>query len=295
MRHDDLRLFLEIAERRNMRRAAEHLGTTQSALTKAVRRLETELRMPLFDRAPRGVELTGAGRAFLNRVKPVELQLSQAISEIEHMRMGELGIVRFGCSAAYFDSLARPVISRFLKSRPQARFVLMLDVATRLTDELLQGNLDLILAGPPGYSVAEAEVRPMMEQSMHAVVRAGHPLLNANTTATDLARCSWMLPPPRRIMRRWIEEKMSELGLAPPRVALETDATIALMSPLLRESDLVGVMTKSMLESPNGAGLRPLDHLIPSSTDSLVSMWRRDSYLSPLVRDFRDALREMTT
>jgi len=292
MRHEDLRLFLAIAETRNMRRAAEQLGTTQSALTKAMRRLETELRTRLFDRAPRGVELTEPGRSFHARVRAVDAQLSQALHELDDMRMGELGLVRFGCTAANFETIANPVLQQLVQSRPQARFALTLDISSRLIDLLLQGQLDLVVAGAPAAAPAELEHLPLHEETLHAVVRSGHPLLRAKAAPADLAGCRWLLPPPGRITRRWIERRLHELGLPPPRIAVETDATVVLLSPLLRSTDLVAPMTRRVLASPAGAGLKPLDRLLGGSADELVVFWRRGSYLSPLAQDFRAALQQ---
>lgn len=294
MKHEDLRHFLKIAETHNMRRAAEQVGTTQSALTKAVRRLEAELRVRLFDRAPRGVELTEPGRAFHDRIQSVELQLAQALHELDHMRLGELGLVRIGCTAANFESVVQPVLQRFLKLRPQARFVLRLELSGRLIDMLMQGQLDLVVSGPPGSVGKELEHHILCDETLHAVVRARHPLLRSKATGSDLADCRWILPPPGRILRRWLEPRLHELGLPPPRVAVETDSSLVLAYSMIRDSDLVSVMTSRVLDSPAGAGLRALDRMLGTGKDQLAVFWRRDSYLSPLVRDFRDVLQART-
>lgn len=275
-----------------MRRAAEHLGTTQSALTKAVRRLESELHIRFFDRAPRGVELTEPGRAFLARVKSVDLQLSQALHEIEHMRLGELGLVRLGCTAANFEPLVKPVLERFLQDRPQARFALSVELSARLIDLLLQGRLDLVVAGPASSPFPELEDVPLFEEKLHAIVREGHPLLQRRAAVDDLARCRWILPPAGRIMRRWVEQRLRELGMPPPTVVVETDASLAVMNIMVRSSDLVSVMTERMLATDAGERMRSLERLMGASGAPLVLSWRRDSYLSPLVRDFREALRK---
>jgi len=292
MRHEDLQVFLEIAEVRNLRRAADRLGTTQSALTKVLRRLESELRIRLFDRAPRGVELTEPGRAFHVRVKAVDIQLTQALHELEDMRLGELGVVRFGSTPGYYESVVKPVIDRFLLSRPHGRFVLFLDGTSSLMELLVSGQVDLLLAGLPGRNRPEVDHLPLIEESMHVVVRAGHQLLEPSTSVPDLANCRWMLPPPGRITTRWLEQRLHELGLPPPRVALESDATLALTSSTLRSSNLASVMMGHMLRSSCGAGLLALDRLVGYGTQRLALSWRRDAYLSPFALEFRTAIEE---
>ncbi|MGD9945247.1 MAG: LysR family transcriptional regulator [Burkholderiaceae bacterium] len=295
MRHDDLRLFLAIANARSMRRAAEQLGTTQSALTKAVRRLEAELHTRLFDRAPRGVELTEPGRAFHARMKQVDIGVSQALHELEHMRMGELGLVRLGCTAANFETLVKPALQNFLKSRPMARFALSLEISSRLTDLLMDGRLDLVVAGSAPSAPPELEQLKLYDETMHAVVRAGHPLLRADATVQDLTQSSWLLPPPGRVLRHWVERRLSELSASAPRIAIESDGTMAVLSSMVRDSDLVSATTGRMLGSSAGAGLQALDHLAGSGQAPLLLSWRRDSYLSPLAQDLRDSLRTIAS
>ena len=68
---EQLRIFVGVAEREHMTRAAEALGVTQSAASAAIATLEARHDVPLFNRVGRGIELTEAGRMFLDEARAV--------------------------------------------------------------------------------------------------------------------------------------------------------------------------------------------------------------------------------
>ncbi|WP_258168297.1 LysR family transcriptional regulator [Paenibacillus sp. AR247] len=76
MELSDLKVFLAIAEERNISRAAERLGYVQSNVTARIRKLEEELGLPLFYRHPKGVTLTDKGVTFSEYAKNI-LNLSE--------------------------------------------------------------------------------------------------------------------------------------------------------------------------------------------------------------------------
>jgi len=102
LRH--LRYFREIGRQEHFGRAALALRVAQPALTRQIRDLEAELGVELFERLPRGVRLSGAGRAFLDEVEEILSQVERAVDRARRMGSGHLGTLRVGLSeiiAAY--------------------------------------------------------------------------------------------------------------------------------------------------------------------------------------------------
>ncbi len=102
LRH--LRYFRAIGRAEHFGRAATELRVAQPALTRQIRDLEAELGVELFERLPRGVRLSSAGRVFLDEVEEILSQVDRAVDRARRMGSGHLGTIRVGMSeiiAAY--------------------------------------------------------------------------------------------------------------------------------------------------------------------------------------------------
>ena len=117
LRH--LRYFVAVAEELNFGRAAERLRIAQPPLSRQVRDLERELGTALFERVPRGVELTPAGRAFLPEARLTLAQAERAQRTAQRAAQGETGRLRVGFVEAATHSSQR---SRTRRVRPSQRW-----------------------------------------------------------------------------------------------------------------------------------------------------------------------------
>src|SRR5262245_64600945 len=100
MRH--LRLLQYVAEGAragSIRKAAERLNVTASAVNRRIMDLEEELDAELFERRPRGVRLTAAGEMFLRYVRAQSADVERMRSQIEDLKVRR-GVVRIACSQA---------------------------------------------------------------------------------------------------------------------------------------------------------------------------------------------------
>ena len=296
MRLEDLKLFLAISDTLNLHRAAEREGLAQPTLTKALRRLEDELGVSLVERVSRGVVLTDIGRAFAKRVRRMQLELEQACLEVADMKLGSLGLLRFGTTAPMVEPIFTPAAKDFLASRPKVRYELSVQHTIVLVDDLLAGKLDLILGTVPHEFPLELEHEVLFKQRFHVIARRAHPLCAKHSIETaDLIGANWLLPPSGGLVRQLVEEKLAKAGLPPPTVGVETVATSAALASLMRQTDLLSVMSQEAIQSSIGAGLVALNGGAGPWELPLALLWRRNAYLSPLTRDFRAALRRQVT
>src|SRR5215510_3357933 len=98
LRH--LRYFITVAEEGHVTRAAERLGIQQPPLSQLIKAIERELDVQLFRRKPRGVELTDAGRAFLDSARATLSQFDYAFETTRRTARGEQGRISVGYSSS---------------------------------------------------------------------------------------------------------------------------------------------------------------------------------------------------
>jgi DNA-binding transcriptional LysR family regulator len=96
LRH--LRYFRAIGREEHFGRAAIALRVAQPALTRQIRDLEAELGVELFERLPRGVRLSDAGRIFLADVEEILAQVDRAVNRAKRLGSGHIGTIRVGLS-----------------------------------------------------------------------------------------------------------------------------------------------------------------------------------------------------
>src|SRR5690242_18829772 len=88
-----LRYFVAVAEEQNLTRAAERLGMQPPPLSRQIRAIEREINAQLFSRKARGVELTEAGRVFLDHTRAVLAQIDHTFEATRRTARGEQGSI----------------------------------------------------------------------------------------------------------------------------------------------------------------------------------------------------------
>src|SRR3978361_37260 len=116
---DGVEAFLSVAQHRNFRRAAAELGVTPSAISQAVRTLETRVGAALFLRTTRSVGLTEAGERFLSRAKPAFEELVAAAVVARDLGQRPTGRLPLPAPPAVMPLLLQPLIASFCRAYPE--------------------------------------------------------------------------------------------------------------------------------------------------------------------------------
>src|SRR5262245_679235 len=175
LRH--LRYFIAVAEEGHMTRAAERLGIQQPPLSMQIRALEQELDVQLFRRKPRGVELTDAGAALLERARAILDQVDRAFATTRRTARGEQGRVVVGfTSSAPFHPFVPRVIRAFREMSPLVSLVLEESGSSELVQGLNNEEIDAAFIRSPVADVVGLTVRPLLEEPMLVALPTGHPL-----------------------------------------------------------------------------------------------------------------------
>jgi len=135
MRRDelsDLMAFLAVAEERSFTRAAAKLGTSQSALSHTVRRLETRLGLRLLTRTTRSVAPTEAGGRLIETLRPAFDGIDEQLAALSELREKPAGTIRITTSKRAVETTLWPALSRLLPNYPDIKVELAIDQS--LTD-----------------------------------------------------------------------------------------------------------------------------------------------------------------
>ncbi len=128
----DLNAFLTVAEEQNFTRAAAKLGTSQSALSHTIRRLETRLGIRLLTRTTRRVAATEAGERLLKTLAPALENIGRELNALSTLREKPAGTIRITTSEHAAHTVLWPVLERLLPEYPDLH--VELDVSSGFTD-----------------------------------------------------------------------------------------------------------------------------------------------------------------
>ena len=170
-----LRYIDEVARAGSIRKAAEQLHVTASAVNRRVMDLEEELGAPLFERRARGVRLTAAGELFVRYIREQSGDVERMKSQIEDLKGLRRGTVRIACSQALaLDFLPRE-IATYRGKFPLVQFEVKVFDHEQAMAALAAYEVDLVLVFRPPFL---ANFQPLMslQQRLVALMAADHPL-----------------------------------------------------------------------------------------------------------------------
>jgi DNA-binding transcriptional LysR family regulator len=281
----DLEYLLAVERHGSIGKAADALGLSQPALTKAMQRLETQVGVTLFERNANGMTPTPAGARFIARARRIALEFDDAMQEMRAISSGERGIVRIGYSPTVPSALVLGACRQLLRERPAARLRLRCRLARDLLDLLAAGELDLVVAPAPAQPEASLDILELFRDRLSVLADEAHPLQRKpDLTLADLADQEWLLPETTLPVRRQIDAAFRARGLSGPRLRVETDFGSTSLLLLLRGTPLLCVSGAEALDQLEG--LRALD-VRPGELElrrRIAAMHRVGAYLPPLAQ-----------
>jgi DNA-binding transcriptional LysR family regulator len=289
----DLDYALAVQQYGGIGKAAEALGMSQPALTKAIQRVEAQAGLALFERTANGVMPTSAGTLFLARARRIALEYDDALKEMHALRSGEQGLVRIGYSPTVPGSLVLGACQQLMTERPAAKLRLRRRLARDLGELLYAGELDLIVAPKLSRDERGGDFVELFHDSLFVVADESHRLhRKRHLTLTDLADEDWLLPAPHILIRQQVEEAFRHHGLGAPKLRVETDFGSTSLLQLLRGTTMLCVAGTESTGSLTG--LRALA-LPPDQLDlrrQIGISLRAGAWLSPLARRLIEVLQE---
>jgi len=249
---EQLRIFVAVAEREHMTRAAESLHLTQSAVSAAISTLETTYSTTLFHRVGRHIELTEAGRLFLNEARGVLARAAaaqEALAELAGLKRGTLTLQASQTMASYW--LPRHLVA-FQRVFPEVKIRLAIGNTVQVAKSVVDGAAELGFAeGPIDIDVLSTE--PIDCDRLVLVVAPQHPwAARDRLQPRDLTQSDWVLREVGSGTRAVFEATLDQVGVAPSqlkvvlelpsneaeREAVEAGAGATVTSQLVAEAGL---------------------------------------------------------
>src|SRR5260370_38002533 len=162
MKFAHLRTFVAIADNDGFARAAARLNLTQSAASRQIHALETELGVALFDRVGRRVQLTSEGEDLLRRCRRVLAEVESVAERARTLKTGQTaGVLRVGATPQVIENLLADFLLRYRRRHPDVEVHLIEEGGARLPIRLERGDVHLAIMPSGGRKFYGRLLYPM--------------------------------------------------------------------------------------------------------------------------------------
>ncbi|WP_227936375.1 LysR family transcriptional regulator [Alkalihalobacillus deserti] len=274
-----IKYFMEVAKREHVTEAADALHVAQSAVSRQIANLESELGVDLFIRQGRRVKLTPIGKMFLERMKQAMNVLDNARLEVEEYLDPEKGTIRIAFPISMAVYTLPSAIVAFREQYPKAKFQLKQATYRQLIDGVVNGDFNMALIGPVPKEKKKVKSQILFTENVVALLPLNHPLADRELlTLQELQNELFILLPKGFILRDLIVQACFHSGFE-PRVSFEGDDIDALKGlvsaglgiTLIPEITLVENVPHATVKIPviNPSVTRTVGILVPSERQLL--------------------------
>jgi DNA-binding transcriptional LysR family regulator len=292
-----LDIFVAVARRGSMVKAAEDLSISQPVVSKAVAELETTLGVQLFDRSNQGVEPTIYGQALLKQSVGVFDELRTGIRQIDFLVDPTAGELRIGTSESIAAGLLSAIVDPLTRQHPG----IVLDVTqadtVTLQDRDLRGRtIDLIIGRFPAAGVAsDLQTERLFNERPFVVAADGNRWLGRRKIElADLVAEPWCLPQSQTLPGKLVYELFRAHGLAVPQKTVAA-LSIHLQLALLATGRFLAIFPSNILHfSAKRLSLKALPVNLMDQSWPVGIITLKNRTLNPVATLFIEQARKVT-
>jgi DNA-binding transcriptional LysR family regulator len=289
LRH--LRYFVAVGEEQHFGRAAKYLHIAQPALSRQIQDLEREFGFSLFERLPRGVRLSVAGKLFLEDARRILQEVQEAIRRAERVASGKAGTLRVGfVESISWHGVVPESFRRFRQKQPDAELTPVPMLSLAQVEAVRAGRLDAGFIVSSDTLGEELDQKPVVQHKIVLAVPKGHPLTRQTRLQLRDLNGVPLVRFPRRANPAAYDRLMEGCfrgGLKSPRIVQEADDHATILSLVSCRLGVALVSDSARWHCPRGVALLRIVDLNVQVSFSLI--WRRDNR-SPLLQRFLDVL-----
>lgn len=274
---DKLRIFLEVATREHVTKAAVALNMTQSAVSAAVASLEARHPVVLFNRVGRRIELTQAGRLFMVEAQAVIRRAEEAERFLADLGGTASGILRLHASQTVASYWLPPHLVRFRELHPHVEIRLSLGNTATVAAAILDGASDLgVVEGEVGSVGLISEV--VAKDRMVLIVSRRHPWADGRPIGVaDLGHTTWIMRESGSGTRSEFEADLRRLGVQPETLAtvLEMPSNEACLAAVEAGLSATVLSRRAALPRMSEGGFHEVNFELPERDFSLLRHSKR--------------------
>lgn len=211
-RIEQYRIFNVVANSQSFSKAAESLFMTQSAVSQAIKQLETSINMPLFKRTSKGVELTEAGNILYKYTSSAMELLETGLLRLESLKTLDDGELKIGASDTISSYFLLPRLEMFHKLYPNIKIKIINRVTSETIDLLKNGKIDIAFGNLP---IKDDSIEIVECMTVHDTFVAGNDYLEYKEkvfTRQDISKLPLILLENKSNSRKYVDKVFLKSG-----------------------------------------------------------------------------------
>ncbi|WP_144108139.1 LysR family transcriptional regulator [Paraburkholderia sp. BCC1886] len=296
MRH--LLLLLQIQQHGSLTRVAEHMASSQPAVTNALAELESMFGTPLFERSSRGMLPTALGRVVLERARAMIQDLDHLAREMKAVASGHAAHLHVGVIPFISGQLLSAALKRLQASLARRVTVTIHEgTSDQLLLQLKDHTVDIVIgraSSTVDLSAASFEVLYRQQPRLIASRRLAAKLARVKLDWSKLVELDWILGAPHTPMREQVADLFLAAGTAPPVPVVESYSSKLIGEMIASSEGAVSIVPADIAEElVRIAGVA----IVPYSFDWTlppIALFTRSEGAHSAARDlFAQALRQI--
>lgn len=281
-----LEYYLMVAREENITRAAEFLHITQPTLSRQLGQLENELGVKLFTRGKHSISLTADGLLLKRRAQEMVDMAKKTKQELSHEETEIGGVLSIGSGETKSMHLLADRLAEFHRQYPKVTFDIYSATADQIKERMEKGLIDIGLLTEP-VEVGKYQFIRFPEKSRWGVLVPQNSELAKKTSVTsnELLNIPLLLPGRDRVrseVENWFEGGYEKLQIVGIYNLLNNAAIVA-------ESLNGAVLCMEYVSQYQNLKFVPLN---PKLETGVVVVWKRNQFVSPLMKCFTEYLRK---
>jgi DNA-binding transcriptional LysR family regulator len=287
LRH--LRYFIAVADELSFSRAAEKLNIAQPPLSQQIHALEKELKVQLFDRKTRPLQITPAGQAFLEEAKTTLVTLEQAVHRTQSIHQGQSGYLTVGFTSSIANGVLPNILRTFRQQYPEIKLILREANSAEQVQKLRDRQTDIVFVYQNLHLLAanDLAVMPLLQETLVVALPQKHPLAAQSIISiTDLANEEFIMPLYQVVsgLSDQIYSLFTQAGCM-PKISQEAVFTLTILGLVAGEMGISILPSSVQNLQRTGVVYRPIQE--QTTTNQLMAVWRQEDE-SNILRQFID-------